>query len=182
MPAIEIGERCARILVLKFSDGCGIKLESEKGEIVLAQECLDLRNRESMFHDIEQQVATAAQGVEVGAADEIVPARGTASQQLLPAPSNAFGRRAIGPLRNECARFDDRAGGSSTALDIGILQQLALTPRGQVPVHTPSTQGQPHMADQYDVGISIFGNPQIVCHVIPVLPVIEGQFKAQGID
>jgi len=59
---------------------------------------------------------------------------------------------------------------------------LGLTPRGQASIHTPSTQGQPHQANQYDVGIAIYGMANVVCHHIPTLPVIDGNFKAQGID
>lgn len=73
-------------------------------------------------------------------------------------------------------------GASLTAVDITILNQLGLTPRGQAPIHTPSTQGQPHMANQYDVGIAIYGKPNVVCYILPTLPVIDGNFKAQGID
>ena len=39
------------------------------------------------------------------------------------------------------------------------------------------------MADQYDVGIAIYGmTANVVCHSIPTLPVIDGNFKPQGID
>lgn len=88
------------------------------------------------------------------------------------------------PLPNPVvAKLCVDTGASLTAIDTTILTQLALTPRGKVPVHTPSTQGLPHQADQYDVGITIHGMVQgIVCHTIQTLPVIDGVFKAQGID
>ena len=53
---------------------------------------------------------------------------------------------------------------------------------GQIPIHTPSTQGQPHMCNQYDVGLTIYGAQTEIVYVNTALPIIEGQFKAQGID
>lgn len=74
-------------------------------------------------------------------------------------------------------------GASLTSIDTTILMQLGLTSKGKTPIHTPSTQAQPHLADQYDVGIIIYGlNMQTVCHSIPTLPVVDGAFKAKGID
>ena len=73
-------------------------------------------------------------------------------------------------------------GASLTAIDKAILQQLNLTATGKTPIHTPSTQGQPHLTDQYDVGLTIFGHGNAVVYLTTALPVIEGSFKAQGID
>jgi hypothetical protein len=72
-------------------------------------------------------------------------------------------------------------GASLTAVDCTILSQLALAPTGKVPIHTPSTQGNPHLAFQYDVSLGIYGVSALV-HNLPALPVIDGNFKAQGID
>lgn len=74
-------------------------------------------------------------------------------------------------------------GASLTSIDCTILQQLRLTPTGVVPIHTPSTQGQPHNANQYDVGLTILGlQPGVVAYLSTALPVVDGQFKVQGID
>lgn len=81
------------------------------------------------------------------------------------------------------ARLVVDTGASLTAIDATVLKQLGLTPKGKTPIHTPSTQGQPHEADEYDVGITIYGHDtQVPCYTIPTLPVIEGNFKSQGID
>jgi len=75
-------------------------------------------------------------------------------------------------------------GASQTSLDASILQQLQIAPTGSTGIHTPSTQGVPHVVNLFDVSILIPGpNPaNPVAHVIPAIPVIEGQFRAQGID
>lgn len=75
-------------------------------------------------------------------------------------------------------------GASLTSIDCTILQQLGLTPTGVVPIHTPSTvAGTPHNANQYDVSLVIIGQvPGTVVFNSPATAVIDGEFKAQGID
>jgi Aspartyl protease len=74
-------------------------------------------------------------------------------------------------------------GASLSAVDISILKQLGLTPKGKTPIHTPSTQGQAHLADAYDISILIFGDNALVpCYLLNALPVIDGNFKTQGFD
>jgi len=74
-------------------------------------------------------------------------------------------------------------GASLTSIDSTILAQLALPPTGQVAIHTPSTQGNPHSANQFDVSLVIFGtSANTLVYNIAALPVIDGNFKAQGID
>lgn len=74
-------------------------------------------------------------------------------------------------------------GASGTALDCTILQQLGLTPTGNIEIHTPSTPGIPHSALQYDISILIFGaNAMMPIFGLHALPVIDGQFKPQGVD
>jgi hypothetical protein len=72
-------------------------------------------------------------------------------------------------------------GASLTSIDCTILTQLGIPATGKVPIHTPSTQGVPHLADQYDVSIGIYGVSALI-HSVPALPVVDGKFKAQGID
>jgi hypothetical protein len=100
------------------------------------------------------------------------------------APRAAVLTKANQPIPNSAVtKLVVDTGASLTAIDITILKQLGLTPRGKAQIHTPSTQGQPHLVDQYDVGIVIYGaTAQAVCHTIPTLPVLDGHFKAQGID
>lgn len=81
------------------------------------------------------------------------------------------------------ARLVVDTGASLTAVDATILTQLGLTPSGQVDIHTPSTQGVAHKANQYDISLTLFGatNAALV-YTVAALPVIDGNFKAQGID
>lgn len=46
-------------------------------------------------------------------------------------------------------------GASGTCVDPSVMTTLGLTPKGQVPMCTPSTGTVPHIADQYDVSIFI---------------------------
>lgn len=74
-------------------------------------------------------------------------------------------------------------GAGLTAIDCAIFTQLGLVPTGTVAIHTPSTNGVPHSVNQYDVTLLIPSNkPGIVAHNINALPVIDGNFKVQGID
>ena len=73
-------------------------------------------------------------------------------------------------------------GASLTAIDGAILQQLGISPTGSTPIHTPSTAGSPHQANQYDVGLTVFGHDNALVFLSPALPVIDGNFRAQGID
>jgi hypothetical protein len=74
-------------------------------------------------------------------------------------------------------------GASLTSIDCTILQQLGLSATGVVPVHTPSTQGLPHNANQYDISLTILGQAiGTVAYISAALPVVDGQFKVQGID
>ncbi|MDE2475960.1 MAG: retropepsin-like domain-containing protein [Alphaproteobacteria bacterium] len=73
-------------------------------------------------------------------------------------------------------------GASLTAIDVSILNQLGLSPTGKTPIHTPSTAGSPHQANQYDVGLTIFGHNNSLAFISVALPVIDGSFRPQGID
>jgi hypothetical protein len=88
-----------------------------------------------------------------------------------------------GPPAPVVAKLIVDTGASLTSIDCTILAQLALTSKGKVPIHTPSTQGVPHQADQFDVSLTIFGAPNAPpVYVNSAMPVVEGQFKVQGID
>jgi hypothetical protein len=74
-------------------------------------------------------------------------------------------------------------GASQTAINSSILAGLGLSPTGTQQVHTPSTQGVPHVCNTFDVGLMVHGAlmSQVV-HFVPALPVLDGQFKPQGVD
>jgi len=61
-------------------------------------------------------------------------------------------------------------GASSSCVDPSVMTTLALTPRGQVQMSTPSTGTTPHTADQYDVSIFIpcGTNPPLVRRTVGV--------------
>jgi len=74
-------------------------------------------------------------------------------------------------------------GASQTAVDVSILTGLGLSPTGTQQVHTPSTQGIPHVCNTFDVGLMFHGATMLqIAHFVPALPVLDGQFKPQGID
>ena len=73
-------------------------------------------------------------------------------------------------------------GAGMTSIDTQILSALGLPPTGTIPIHTPSTTaGATHIANTYDIGLLIPG-AKVATHFVQALPVIDGQFKHQGID
>jgi len=64
-------------------------------------------------------------------------------------------------------------GASATCMDLSVLQTLSLTPTGSAPINTPTTGGNPVIADQYDVSLLV---PPADTNQIPLfianLPVI----------
>lgn len=72
-------------------------------------------------------------------------------------------------------------GASCTCVDPSLLAPLGLQPTGRVLISTPSTAGQPHNCNQYDVSIFIPGAPS-GGHIVPALAVVETHLSSQGID
>jgi hypothetical protein len=73
-------------------------------------------------------------------------------------------------------------GASCTAVDSALLGALGLQPTGRVSISTPSTAGQPHHCNQYDISIFIPGAPGGGGHLVPALAVVETHLRSQGID
>jgi hypothetical protein len=73
-------------------------------------------------------------------------------------------------------------GASCTAVDPTLLSALGLQPTGRVLISTPSTAGQPHYCNQYDISIFIPGGPGVGGHLVPALAVVETHLRSQGID
>jgi predicted aspartyl protease len=74
-------------------------------------------------------------------------------------------------------------GASCTCVDPSILGSLRLTPTGTVSVHTPSTGGAAHLAEQYDVSLIIPGaGTHHVPLVISAVPVMAANLSLQGVD
>ncbi|WP_224796723.1 aspartyl protease family protein [Pandoraea sputorum] len=73
-------------------------------------------------------------------------------------------------------------GASSTCIDPSVLEPLGLTPTGQTEVHTPSTNGTPHVCNLYDVQLLVPGQTGIEApFIIPAMPVTESHLASQGI-
>lgn len=61
-------------------------------------------------------------------------------------------------------------GASCTCVDPSVLATLNLTPTGSVSINTPSTGTTPHLADEYDVGLTIpDGASPLFLQTIPVV-------------
>lgn len=84
------------------------------------------------------------------------------------------------------ARMLVDTGASQTNVCTSIIQQLGISPTGQVMMHTPSTGTTPVAMDQYDVNFYInlphASALQNSMHVVPTIPVTSSNFSAQGID
>jgi hypothetical protein len=72
-------------------------------------------------------------------------------------------------------------GASCVVLDKSSIAPLALTATGSAEMHTPSTSAAPHQCNQYDISLMI-PSPKGSPFKIGALPILEGTFKAQGID
>lgn len=68
-------------------------------------------------------------------------------------------------------------GASCTSIDPAVVQQLALTPTGTIPIYTPSTGPTPHICNQFDVSLWLPGH-----NIKKTVPVIESRLANQGID
>jgi len=71
-------------------------------------------------------------------------------------------------------------GASGTCVDPGCLSSLGLSPTGQSPIHTPSTEGTPVLCDQYDVSLVLL-HPRLQ-FTLHALPVIASSLSIQGIQ
>jgi hypothetical protein len=73
-------------------------------------------------------------------------------------------------------------GASCTCVDPALIVNLGLQPTGSVHVQTPSTQGQPHSCDQFDISIFIPSSTATIGHLIPAIPIVATHLQSQGID
>jgi predicted aspartyl protease len=73
-------------------------------------------------------------------------------------------------------------GASGTCVDPMVIQQLQIPPSGTVSIHTPSTGATPCICNQFDVGIGIIMDNGEVHLPGMIIPVIESDLKAQGIQ
>lgn len=71
-------------------------------------------------------------------------------------------------------------GASGTCIDPQCLNSLGLTPKNQIPIHTPSTGGTPQLCDQYDISLVLI-HPRLSM-TIQAIPVIASQLAVQGIQ
>ena len=78
------------------------------------------------------------------------------------------------------ARFLIDTGASITAIDPAIIIALGLQPTGLIPVHTPSTGGNPTTMALYDVALLVPVGPTL--KAFDPLAVLESSLRPQGID
>lgn len=79
-------------------------------------------------------------------------------------------------------RFLIDTGASGTCVDPDLIAPLSLPIIGQIPISTPSTNGQQHFCDQFDCALFIPGASNGGSHFVPALPVIATHLRSQGID
>jgi len=71
-------------------------------------------------------------------------------------------------------------GASGTCIDEQVIAQLHLSPTGIIPVHTPSTSGNPQSCLQYDIALFV-ANPQV--HIVSfTLPIVASALRHQNIE
>ncbi|MBL8230603.1 MAG: aspartyl protease family protein [Bryobacterales bacterium] len=70
-------------------------------------------------------------------------------------------------------------GASGTCIDAGVMRSLQLSPTGAIPIHTPSTGGQPHQANTFDINLTLC-HPQLTM-TKQNIPVTEAHLAVQGI-
>lgn len=73
-------------------------------------------------------------------------------------------------------------GASGTCIDPGVLQPLGIPATGSTQVHTPSTNGAPHVCSMYDVMLLIPNGAAKPPYILEAIPVMETGLRSQGID
>jgi hypothetical protein len=73
-------------------------------------------------------------------------------------------------------------GASCTCVDPALITSLGLQPTGRVAISTPSTAGQHHYCDQFDISIFIPSSGTGIGHIIPAIPIVSTHLQSQGID
>src|SRR5947209_6838609 len=80
------------------------KFKTDEVQIVLGEEGLDLRNRQTMLLDVEQEIAAFAGAEEIPGLGDALERR---IQEVLPAAANVFHSRAVASVSDELAAGDD---------------------------------------------------------------------------
>ena len=111
VPAVEIGRR--RRVGETAPEGRqhrGRDLKAEERQAVVGEERLDVRQREAVLHDVEQQVAAAAGAVEIAQRGQAFFERAIlATMDLLAAGANSLRRRRVAAPGDQRAPRDDAA-------------------------------------------------------------------------
>src|SRR5439155_13282665 len=76
------------------------KFKTDEAQIVLGEEGFDLRNRQTMLLDVEQEIAALAGAEEIPGLGDAVKRR---IQEVLPAAANVFHGRAVASVSDELA-------------------------------------------------------------------------------
>ena len=71
-------------------------------------------------------------------------------------------------------------GASCTCVDATVIKKLGLVPSGTASIYTPSTGGNVHTCNQFDVAVGIVMDSNQVHVPSLIIPVIESDLDAQG--
>src|SRR5438128_213071 len=99
------------------------KFKTDEAQIVLGEEGFDLRNRQTMLLDVEQEIAALAGAEEIPGLGDAVKRR---IQEVLPAAANVFHGRAVASVSDELA-----AGGNVMPSELTIQSHMHETSRAQ---------------------------------------------------
>src|SRR5213080_4343149 len=99
------------------------KFKTDEVQIVPGEEGFDLRNRQTMLLDVEQEIAALAGAEEIPGLGDALERR---IQEFLPAAANIVHRGAVASLRDELAR-----GGNVMPSELTIESHMHETARAQ---------------------------------------------------
>ena len=88
----------------------------------------------------------------------------------------------VTPAPPALGKFLIDTGASSTCVDPELIDGLGLPMIGQVPIMTPSTNGEQHFCDQFDCSLLMPGREGAAGFHIPAMPIITTHLRSQGID
>lgn len=94
----------------------------------------------------------------------------------------ALNAAGVSPPNAATGTFLIDTGASGTCVDTTLIAALGLQPTGRVGISTPSTAGQPHFCDQFDISMFIPSSIPTAGYLINAVPVIATDLKAQGLD
>src|ERR1041385_8472744 len=117
----------------EFGERRRVEVEAKELEAGVAQERLDLRQRQAVLLHIEEQVAAAAQAEEIRRCEQ-VSERQPGRRHVLPEAADAVGGRSVAALGDERARRSD-----CRAAALAVEPEKQETARPQQRIERPPT-------------------------------------------